>query len=288
MRPGLFTLLAWAATGCGENLTFGQSDGGSAPGSLSCLPNLDGQITAAEARPVLGRSVSFLVSGATGGGAVQRVDTAGVVAADGRRVWDWSRGESAERTAAVVAVPLAAQWYSAWFPGGEFVAPLDAAGRLDAIYSIDEAALYLHGSASRTESPAAGRTLLPYITPVALLRFPLSVGRRWTEVGEVRSGSLDGLSPWSQDDSYEVAVDESGELVLTGFRFQQVLRLAIKISAAPKTGGAAPTSVREVLFMFECFSVDVARATSPVFVTPDTDPGASFAVAEEVRRLGWF
>jgi hypothetical protein len=155
------------------------------------------------------------------------------------------------------------------------------------VYSQDERALRLHGVASVLESPPEGQTLLVYDQPIDFFPFPLILGKTWTQTGVVTNGILQGLSPWSQDDLYEVEVDAAGELRLPDFTFTQVLRISTKVTVMPKAGTAEGYSQRQVSFVFECFG-EVGRASSLLFRDPALDPGKNFTVAREVRRLGWF
>jgi hypothetical protein len=160
-------------------------------------------------------------------------------------------------------------------------------GELEAVYSHDDVAMRLHGVASVEENPAIGQTLMVYQEPIEFFPFDLFVGKAWTQTGVVENGTLRGLAPWSQDDTYEVEVDAAGELRLPDFTFSQVLRVSTKVTISPKAGTQEGYSQRQVSFLFECFG-EVARASSLLFQTPEEDPGREFTMAREIRRLGWF
>jgi len=285
------TLLLLLLAGCGgDNLS--QPDGrapyqGPEPEPLPCLPNLDGRIESHELAPTLNEQAAFIVSPPpTAATAGFPVNVAGRVGEDGRRVWDWSETAPSDLSAALVARPLTDQWYVADFPGGEFSMPADLDGRLEAVYSHGQDALLLHGIASALPDPPEGRTLLAYEQPVRFFPFPLTLGTSWTDTGVVRSGILQGLSPWSQDDVYEVAVVAAGELRLPDFTFEQALRVDSKVTIRPKAGSRNGYMQRQVSFVFECFG-EVARASSVLIDEPADDPGSDFTTAREVRRLGW-
>ena len=255
---------------------------------LSCVPNLDGRIDSHELAPTLNIAAAYLVSPAlpqlSQDGTM--IDLVGHVDDDGGRVWDWSRPEESDRLARLTAVPLTGQWYAPHFPNGEFVLAVDAGETTFGIYSHDETALRLHGIASAVQEPQEKKTLLVYETPIDFFSFPLEVGAKWTTTAKVRNGTLNGISPWSQDEVYENEVDAAGELRLPDFTFTQAMRLRTKATIKPLAVGQE-VALRQVSFVFECFG-EVARATSTVFTSDADDPGPDFVKAHEVRKLGWF
>jgi hypothetical protein len=246
------------ALACADNLTPAAPDGGSTDDTFACLPDLDGRLAAAELPIALDAAAQYLVA------------TDEIVSLAGPP-WDWRAELAGEDKRSFAAAPLATQWYAAAFPAGEFAT---AAGPgVDAVYSADDDALWLHGLASIEPD----RTLLAYDAPVAVLRLPLAVGDAWTETGTVTGGTLDNL-PYSGTDTYEVAVDARGELALPHLRFTDAYRVRTRVTVAPAVGGASVTR-RQASFLFECFG-EVARATSR-----DDEPLEDFTVAAEVRRF---
>ncbi|TNF28931.1 MAG: hypothetical protein EP329_16885 [Deltaproteobacteria bacterium] len=289
---GALAALALALVACDDtNLTW--PDAGSyestAPAPLACIPNLDGAIEAYEMAPTLNQLASYRVSPQLPVDSQEGrlVDLVGTVDDAGRRLWDWSAPDSSDRVADLEAEPLADRWYASEFPGGEFVLATDAGGRLEAVYSHDESGLMLYGLASSEPDPPEGRTLLVYEDPVVFIPFPLSLGQSWTQTGVIRNGTLQGLTPWSEDDVYESSVDAAGELRLPDFTFTQALRLYTKVTVKPKAGARDGYTQHQYSFLFECFG-EVARAVSPLVYDAEQDPGKDFSVAHEVRRLGWF
>jgi hypothetical protein len=287
---GLLSLVLGACAADNETLPIQHEpyDGGAAL-PLACLPNLDGVIDARELTPTLEQYASFIVTPPLPATATQGsyVNTAGVVSQEGRRVWDWSTDDASHLVAKIRAEPLATQWYANSFVGAHFALPSDLSGSLVGIYSHDEQALRLHGVASVLENPPEGKTLLVYEQPINFFPFPLTLGKAWSQTGVVTNGTLRGLTPWSQEDLYEVSVDASGELRLPDFTFTQVLRVSTKVTIKPKAGSQQGYSQRQVSFLFECFG-EVARATSLLFTEDAADPGKDFTDAREIRRLGWF
>lgn len=261
-------MLLVLAAGCGENLT--PAPGPGADPALACVPDLDGKIVAAELSPTLETESRYFV------GTDRPVDLAGTVDAGGRRSWDWSVSRADDRVLALTAHALGPQWYAGSFPGGQFVTAIDAT--TDGIYAEDELALSLLGIASTVENPATGKTLVVYEQPVALLRFPLQAGARWTSVGEIRAATIRGL-PYVGRDTYEVTVDASGRMALPDATFTQALRVRTLVTVAPSIGAAVTR--RQVGFYFECFG-EVARATSR-----DGETSVDFGTASELRRLAF-
>jgi len=243
--------------------------------TLTCMPNLDGNIDAAELQAAPGLPVRYLVTAAN---TEHDVDLAGKVDAEGRRVWDWSMEQPDDRVATIAASVLANKWYAPAFPSGQFVAPMDAAGAMEAVYRHDGEALWLLGIASHTSDAPEGKTLLVYETPIALFRFPLQPGASWTSKATTTQATLMGL-PYAGSDTYEVSVDGAGRLELPAFTFTQALRVRTKVTVDPVVGKL--TTRRQVSFLFECFG-EVARATSR-----NDEEAADFTKATEVRRLGY-
>ncbi len=259
---------------CNTNQTFPIRDAFVGPdaGGLECIPNLDGRIDAVEIQPALGIPVGLVVNPP---GTERAVNVVGTVI-DEQRVWDLSLDFADDGIARIEASALGDHWFADSFPAGEFAAPVDAAGNTLGVYTHDPDGLRLHGVASREEAPASGQTLLVYTAPVLLYRFPIEAGSEHVSVGEVSGGTLLGL-PYAGRDVYEVRVVGTGRLELPDLSFDQAHRVDTRVTVEPTVG--APTSRRQVSWLFECFG-EVARATSrPDETNPDFD------VASELRRL---
>ncbi|HOX46722.1 MAG TPA: hypothetical protein PK668_24190 [Myxococcota bacterium] len=270
-------LLGAGLAGCGDNQTIvPERDPYQSPGQepLACLPDLDGRLDADELQTAFAVPVRYLVSPA---GETRAVDVVGEVDPAGRRVWDWGADYASDQLAVVEVRELQGQWYAASFPGGQFVLPFDAGGRIESVHSRDEQGVYLHGLASAEQHPPEGQTLLPYQTPIQVNRFPLAPGDAWLSVGVVQNGVFRDL-PFSSRDTYEFEVDGAGELALPDVTFTQALRVRTRTTIEPLVGQS--TSQRQVSFFFECFG-EVARATSQT-----DEPEEDFQTALEVRRLG--
>jgi hypothetical protein len=262
------TVVLVLAVGCGENLT--PPPGPSGDANLTCVPDLDGKIVAAELAPTLETESRYFV------GRDRAVDLVGVVDSGGRRSWDFSVSRADDQILSLTAHALGTQWYAGSFPGGQFVTAIDAT--TDGIYAEDALALSLLGVASTVENPPAGKTLIVYDQPVALLRFPLQAGARWTSVGDISGGTIRGL-PYLGRDTYDVVVDGAGRMALPDATFTQALRVRTQVTVAPSIGAAVTR--RQVGFYFECFG-EIARATSR-----DGETSADFTTASELRRLAF-
>lgn len=269
MRGSVVIALALAA--CEPNLTPpGGRDGG--PAVFECLPNLDGVLEAGELPLAFDLPVEYLVS--PDGAAIE---LGGGVDEAGRRVWDYAAESPTDQRLMARAVRLGPQWYAGDFAGGELVVPALGTTSLDGVYSVDDDGFWLHGLASPEENPQTGRTLLVYDEPVALLRFPLSPGDRWTEAASIAGGTLDGL-PYNGTDTYVIEDDALGRIELPFVSFAQAHRVRTHVIVAPAAGGVT-TSRHQTSFFFECFG-EVARFTSRA-----DEPSADFTVAAEVRRF---
>src|SRR5262249_3966374 len=144
------------------------------------------------------------------------------------------------------------------FPGGQWTAPVDVADTIEGVYSADFQGVYLHGLASKTQSPMEGQTLVAYGAPVAIYRFPLAPGSAWTSTGTVTGGMLRGL-PYDGTDTYAVADDAVGEASLHDTIFTQAHRVRTTVTIAPSAGQTQVT--RQVSFVFECFG-EIVHVTS--------------------------
>lgn len=274
LGPVALACLAFVA-GCGDNLSVlpdGQDGARTGDTPLVCLPNLDGRIDAGELAPVLGVPAAYRVSPA---GETRAVDLVGTVDAQGVRRWRFDADAPTDRTVSLTAAPLAGRWFAAAFPHASFVAPLDADGVILGAYAHDDEALWLHGIASADEKPKDGKTLLVYDAPIAVYRFPLVVGTTYSSQGHVTGGMLHGL-PYVGTDTYDVADDATGALLLRDVVFTEAHRVRVTVTVAPSAGATVVT--RQTSFLFECFG-EVARAASATGETTQ-----DFTQATEVRR----
>jgi hypothetical protein len=224
-------------------------------------------ITADELPIALGATVDFYASPS---GATRPVDLAGM-----NGVWELSDERADDVIVALGPVALGAQWYASQFPASQFV--VDAGGGLDGIYHQDGQALWLDGTASQDPMPAAGKTLIRYTDPAAVLRFPVADGQSYATTAAIPSATIDGL-PFIGTDQIDVDVTGSGRLDVPYVEFSPVLRVRTHVVRAPSTG-TAMIGKRTTIFLFECFG-EVAHAESKT-----NEPDADFTTAAYLRRF---
>jgi hypothetical protein len=246
---------------CGVNQTP-QPD--PTPTLPSCIPNRDGQITAAELPIALGATATYYA------GANRTVDLAG-----SNGLFDLSMESADDTVIALGPIQLATQWYADQFPSGQFV--VDAGSGLDGIYHQDDRALWLDGTASRDEMPAAGKTLIRYADPIALLRFPLIDGLVYSTTAALTAATIAGL-PFNGTDQVAVDVVAGERLSVPYVDFSPVLRVRTDVTRTPSTGTPV-VGKRTTIFMFECFG-EVARAESK-----QDETAADFTTAVYLRRF---
>ena len=242
------------------------------PAALSCVPNLDGKIDAAELRAGLGVVARYLVSTAP-----RTVDVAGKQFTSGTH-WSFTGDYADDRVVEIGPSKPEGTWFAASFPGATFTAPFDAGATTIAIYAATDSSIQLLGLASAEENPKEGKTLLIYETPIDAYRFPLQPGASWVSASLVKNATLRGL-PYFGKDTYEIAVDGSGILDLPDLELSQAIRVRTKVTVQPDAGPAVVQ--RQAQFLFECFG-EVARATSQ-----NGEQNDDFTTAAEVRRLGF-
>lgn len=277
MRTHALLALLLTSAACGDGVIPPEARApyeGAPLAPLDCVPNLDGRIDADELAPAFGIGATYLVSPA---GETRGVELFGTVDVDGLRSWDLTASPD-DAVVTIAAAELSGRWYAASFPGGAFVTPFDAGGRVEAVYHHDQDGLWLHGLASALEDPAEGRTLLVYGEPIALFRFPIEPGAEWISTGEIRNGLIRGL-PYAGRDIYAAEVFGAGTLALPDLSFAQAHAVRFQVTAQPAVGQSV--SRRQTSFLFECFG-EVARATSRDGETED-----AFTTAAELRRLGF-
>jgi hypothetical protein len=232
-----------------------------------CVPDRDGEITAAELPIAYGSKATYYASPA---GATRTINTGGT-----SNRWDLSEERNDDVVIELGPTELKSQWYAASFPAGQFV--VDGGGGLDGIYHQDEQALWLDGTASREPMPPGGRTLVRYAQPIAVLRFPVGDGDAYTTTAQIPDGITAGL-PFIGTDEVTVDVTGDGVLDVPYVRFSPALRVRTLVTRKPSTGTPVVTR-RNTIFLFECFG-EVARAESRV-----DEPAADFTTAAYLRRF---
>jgi hypothetical protein len=261
-------LIPAIATACGVNQTPQPTPPSTLP---TCLPNRDGQITAAELPIALGQTLSYYASPGA-----RAVDLVGQDVG-GEHLWDLSQENADDTIVALGPVALATQWFAPSFASGQFV--VDAGGGLDGVYHQDEQALWLDGTASHDPAPAAGKTLVVYSPPVAVLRFPLADGVSYTTTARLigSATTIAGL-PFDGSDEFDVDVTGQGRVDVPYVNFSPALRVRTHLVRKASSGGAM-VSKRTTAFVFECFG-EIVHADSK-----QDEPNADFTTAASLRRF---
>ncbi|MBP9089034.1 MAG: hypothetical protein KBG15_23130 [Kofleriaceae bacterium] len=240
------------------------------PADLSCVPNRDGQISADEIQ-IATTAANYIESPA---GVARTVNSQGTGDATARR-WDFSTEFSDDQDITITPTALGAQWYASQFPDGEFV--IDAGSGLDAIYSKDDRALWLWGTASHVDMPASAKTIIRYPTPVPALRFPVVVGNTDDVTVAITGATIAGL-PFVGTDRFQIAVADAGQVEVPYVRFSPALKVTTIVTRIANPGGA--TFVRRSLsFLFECFG-EVVHIDSAV-----NEANPDFTNAALLRRF---
>lgn len=241
----------------------------------ACRPDLDGRIDADELPFVVGATARVRV------GLDVPVNTLGEPGRGSARVWDLSRPAPEDEPVGLLTLEgMEGQWFAADFPDADVAGPLQPGNALLGPLSLEEDGVRLLGSASSEESPAEGRTLLRYDTPVTLYPLPLELGGEVETVARVVGGELTGL-PVAFEDTTTVRVSAHGQLTLPDLILDDALRVTVRLSRLP-VAGIAVQQVTHV-FLNECLG-EVARMVSPAVPLSDELPD-EFPVAAQVWRL---
>ncbi len=156
-------------------------------------------------------------------------------------------------------------WYAAWFPGAEIASPLLVeTPELVGVYRFDEAAgeLLLLGVTTKTEVPAAQRTLIVYDEPVVTMRFPLTPGLTWGQTATFRDATIAGVPNAGVEDWHFAVADDVTAATLPGdIGVEQVLVVTSTLTrtAAVSLGQPTMTTERES-WMAPCFGEIAGRS----------------------------
>jgi hypothetical protein len=177
-------------------------------GSAACVPNQDGTITRAEVPLAAGLHATFSVTGGV------TYDTTGMKQADGSRVWDLTVAFNGDHPLVLDTLAIdPTAWYAADFPTASYAARLSeqaADADLLGIFKLTGSALLLLGVASTMDSASA--TKLIYATPIVVLDFPLTEGKKWDTLSAV-TGKVSGITIGGiYNEEYTSTVDAHGTL----------------------------------------------------------------------------
>ena len=277
-RAALGAMMTLGAFGCsadpGPVGPDGAVDGGgfipfdAGPGP-TCRGNRDGVISRDELVFVVGAEGRYRVNPA---GTLARLDTRGTMRPDGSRAWDLR--DAAGDLVSLRLEPASTQWFAARFPEAQYAARLDPRAPLLGVYRATDTAVQLLGAAGPA---ASSETVIPYATPLDVLRFPLRLGDTWTATSQTQDATVEGVPAVSRD-RYEITVDARGEVRTEAITFSDALRVRVELT---QTFPAGPGTRRiQYLWMAECYG-EVARA-----VAREGEVNPEFSEATEFRRIG--
>ncbi len=258
-----------AAPGSELDASLPPDDGGKlvVPG---CAPNKDGAIVRDEVPIKPGLQAKYRVAEDV------EVSTAGTPIADGRRRWDFSAALPNETTVLVETLPLDGKWYAPQYANASYATQLRKSSDIVGVFETAEGSLVLRGIAS--PSDGFGKTQLVHEPPVAMLQFPLTLGKSWSTTSTVSGTAqnityVKGFNTYTE--KYDANVDAAGELVTPLGTFE-VLRVRVEMT---RTYGAIITTSRTYAFVTECYGT-VANVFSK-----DNESNVEFTRAAEIRRI---
>lgn len=229
-----------------------------------CVPNFDGMIERKEVPLQAGLKATYRVA------ADVDVSTAGTTNS-GARTWDFSIATTKDENVLVETVALTGKWYAGKFGGATYATKLRASSSLEGVFETGAGSIALRGVASPDDG--LYRTELTNDPPVAVLAFPVTLGKTWTEETTVTGLAQGVFSTYSE--KYESNVDAKGTLKTPLGTFE-VLRVRVLLT---RTIGWVPTRIRTFAFVSECFGT-VATVTSR-----DNESDVDFTRAAELRRI---
>ncbi|MBT9557745.1 MAG: hypothetical protein IV100_17045 [Myxococcales bacterium] len=240
-----------------------------ADGTPTCSPNGDYVITKAESPILLDASVTFRTA------LNAPVDLKGSTTAEGERLWALDGALAGDTDLVLETEPVKDQWFADLFAGATYTTRLTAQNMLKGVFETTVDGLLLRG----VVSPEGGtfRTELTYDPPVALLRYPLEVGKSWTEDADI-DGPAEGIPCFSVggcSERYRMEVDAKGALQTPYGNFR-VVRVRVELE---RKVGFQTTVTRSFLFVAECFG------TVATVVSEAGETTIEFDTASEIRRL---
>ena len=251
---------------------------------VGCLPNNDGVIERDEVFFQPGLRATFKISGPAS------FDTAGMVAPDGGRQWDFTPALAGDTSRLVETKPLTGEWYESSFPDAGYVTELGQGSPLLGVFSATANALYLQGVVSPTDGSTGTR--VHYAPWVKVLQFPLQSGVSWgatSTVGGKYQGVVIGNAAFGtglpfQEENYTSTVDRVGAVLTpyanTRFNALRVRTVMIRSTRVYTLGQWMPSlTLRSFNWNAECFGT-VATLSST-----NNESSTEFTDAGEVRRL---
>lgn len=248
--------MIWLLLACGENQTpYAPYE--SAASSL-CIPNLDGELLAAEFPLQQSDGALYRVAESVS------VDFALGRTTEGTPVWDFSGTIDGEQMAGFQVWQARSQdrWSLEDFPEATWLIANDSDADTVGVYDFTETGLWLLGTTSDDRAEDHWR----YTEPVPLLQLPISEGDSYTVAGDIEAGQINGL-PFVGRHHYDVSVVSRGELWLQNLRFTDVYRVNTILSVEPTTGTSFV--IHQSSFFSECVG-ELVRIQSPPNATDFT------------------
>lgn len=185
-------------------------------------------------------------------------------------MWDFT--SDAGQVFQITVESVQDRWFAEHFPDADYAAVASPEGDTLGVYKVTSEALWLLGYAS----PDPDSTLAVYDSPVALLRYPLSVGSSWVTVGTIQNATWEGV-PFASEDTFRVSVDDRGTVRLPYLDLLNTLRVHVELTQSLPGG----TTLRRIqyLYIHECYG-EMGRIVS---LEGELDP--NFTTAAEFRRL---
>lgn len=252
-------------------------DGGEFPDAGSpgqvCPHNQDFTLTSEELPLAIGVVSRFVAASPDGG---VDVDLAGTVV-DGGRVWRFDAPLRGDHQLEVAAQPIANQWYASRFPDGGYVVPIDGEARHVGVFRRTANAILLVGAASTHPDD----TLLDYDPPITVTPLPVSLGDVFSSTTH-NSGTFEGTSFYSSNDTYETTVDAAGAVVTPAGWFPALRMRTVQTVKVPMLVWPFELDYRYVRysFMTPCYGQVVSVASF------EGEEQTLFTKAADVRRLG--
>lgn len=252
----------------------GAADGGGTTGAACTW--LGGDTLVAEQIPVV-RNVSARYTVAGSETAPVEVHVDGTMGDDGALHWDFTGTLAADRAWELRALPLDGFWFAEDFPASAYALALDVEERTFGVFEKTEEQLAMWGVVSAEEQ----KTELHFSPPVAVLRFPLTVGQTW-QVDVEAAGSWE-YNPWYQaTETWRMEVQSVGVVEVPAGSFPAFHLITDREVKLPILVPPYQLEYRtwQHSFLTPCLG-QVAAVTSPV-----NAEGPSFGEAAEFRRMG--
>jgi hypothetical protein len=257
-------------------------EGGGDGGAGACVPNHDGTIWGDEMPFAPNYAAQFRIS--------EQVSpfVSAPDCASGTCEWDFVDVGGVTRDELSTTEPITGKWYEATegFEQATYVSKL-ADFQLSlwgftlcdqtqyGVFQVTPDALLMLGMVSEFENEG---TLLVYDPPVALMKYPLTVGATWTVETTARGPLCNSVFDYAIAQTYTSSVDRIGTMKTPYGDFEETLRINTLIERH-LGAGVTPTEAVTHTYVAECFTSVAVAVSEELVDTPEFDAAA------EVRRL---